>query len=217
MINEENTSCFKRALHAVTPKCVVKAYRQKMEHKAWAARGFASPSTPDIKRAVLLREGLTDATWVETGTYLGETTELLSQTAKRVHTIEVAPKLAERAQKLFENVENITVWQGDSASVLTEVMTKLSGNVNFWLDGHFSGTFTGKGETGDTPIVEELEIIEKYITEADSVNFVVMVDDVRCFGMDSAYPELNFLADWAAKNAKEWHIEHDIFIARIEK
>ena len=211
-----NTPFAKRILHMLTPPCLVRHYRSYMENRAWKGRGFASPSTPNIKRAVLLREGFSDATWVESGTYLGETTALLAKNSKHVHTIEVAPVLVQRAQNLFKKNKKITIWEGDSGVRLAEILPTLEGNVNFWLDGHFSGAFTGKGE-GDTPIVAELKAIEDHIKKAGSVNFVVMVDDVRCFGGDSAYPPLSFLAKWADQHAKDWHIEHDIFIAHVVK
>lgn len=58
--------------------------------------------------------------------------------------------------------------------------------------------------------------IENNLTRYEKV--AVLVDDIRCF--DPAvpeyadYPDLNYLVDWARRNKLNWHIEHDIFIAK---
>jgi len=47
---------------------------------------------------------------------------------------------------------------------------------------------------------------------------LVLIDDVRCFDPSiseySDYPSVDFLVDWARRNSLEWHIEHDIFVAK---
>jgi hypothetical protein len=60
----------------------------------------------------------------------------------------------------------------------------------FWLDGHYSGGNTGKGEK-DTPIMAELATIY-----ASDIPHVVLIDDARCFGTDKDYPSQNELASY---------------------
>jgi len=55
----------------------------------------------------------------------------------------------------------------------------------FWLDGHYSGGNTGKGEK-ETPIMEEIETIL-----SSPLPHVVLVDDARCFGTEKDYPTLS--------------------------
>src|ERR1700730_6629757 len=69
----------------------------------WADRGFAAPSPHFVKQKVLLRNGLRDATWVETGTFMGDTTGVLSQVAKMVYSIEPEPTLFSKAEQKFRN------------------------------------------------------------------------------------------------------------------
>lgn len=57
-------------------------------YKEWEQRGFTAPSPHLIKQAVVLRNGIPGATWVETGTYMGQTTELLSRHGSKVYSIE---------------------------------------------------------------------------------------------------------------------------------
>src|SRR5262249_42641187 len=59
----------------------------------WIDREFAAPSTDLVKQKVLLRNGLRDAIWVETGTFMGDTTDLLSSVAKIVFSVEPEPAL----------------------------------------------------------------------------------------------------------------------------
>jgi len=181
----------------------------------WKRRGYAAPSPDHIKVQVLLRNGLSDATWVETGTYLGDTTAVLSRHARQVYSIEPAPALFEQAARRFCSTANVRILAGTSEQQLPQLLPTLSGDINFWLDGHFSAGMTYHGSV-DTPIVAELACIESHLPQYRNV--VVLVDDVRCFDPSieqfAQYPDVDFLVDWARRNGCKWHIEHDIFVAR---
>ena len=191
------------------------ARSRRSDNKKWAERGYAAPSPSYIKQRVLLRNGTPNATWIETGTYMGETASFLSDHAKKVFTIEPAIKLYEAAKYRFASKPNIEVIHGLSETVFPELIPKLSGEVNFWLDGHFSAGPTHKGPK-DTPIEDELACIEKHLKNFSKL--VVLIDDVRCFNPSlpdfSTYPKIDVLVDWARKNNLDWHIEHDIFVAK---
>jgi hypothetical protein len=183
--------------------------------RQWARRGYAAPSPHFIKQACLLRNGFPAATWVETGTFLGQTTELLSRHAARVYSIEPEPKLFARAQKLFVSRKHVEVLNGTSENVFPELLPRINGDVNFWLDGHYSAGITFKG-LQDTPILDELACISRNIDRFDRV--CVLIDDIRCFNPSlkeySSYPSLDTLVAWATSHKLNWHIEHDIFVAR---
>lgn len=187
---------------------------RKNEEREWALRKFAAPSPAHIKRAVLLRLGIPNAVWVETGTFMGDTAALLALTAKEVHTIEPDGALYEKAAARFKETPHVHVIHGLSENVFPVLLPTLSGSVNFWLDGHFSGGFTHKGPT-DCPIRDELASIERSIGRFE--NLTVLIDDLRCFDPSNIeyadYPPVDFLVDWARKNSLSWHIEHDIFVA----
>jgi hypothetical protein len=95
------------------------------------------------------------------------------------------------------------------------LLPSLSGNINFWLDGHYSAGITYRGPQ-DTPILDELAHISNNLHRFEKV--CVMVDDIRSFDSEideySSYPSLNILVDWANQNGLGWHIEHDIFVAK---
>jgi len=185
------------------------------EHAEWAARAFAAPSPPHVKRATILRLGLPEATWVETGTFLGDTTALLALCARRVHSIEPEPKLCARAKARFAGSPNVEIHGGLSEEILPILLARLEGDVCFWLDGHYSAGVTFKGPK-DTPIAEELAAIEAAAPRLGRL--VVLVDDVRCFDPSrpefADYPPKAFLIAWAERLGLVWHIEQDIFVAR---
>ena len=187
-------------------------------YRDWADRQFAAPSPHFVKQGVLLRNGLRDAIWVETGTYMGDTTSVLSKVAKMVFSIEPEPTLFSKAEQKFRNTSNVKIMPGLSEEVLPKLLPTLSGDICFWLDGHFSGGITFKGPQ-ETPILDELDAIGRNIAKMGMV--LVMVDDIRLFGSTNpeflAYPSIDFLVDWARKHNLNWHIEHDIFIAKSTK
>lgn len=67
--------------------------------------GFAAPAPNLAKRTVLGRNALSDATWVETGTYYGDTTEFLSGIARLVHSIEPQDEIFVSAAKRLKKKE----------------------------------------------------------------------------------------------------------------
>jgi hypothetical protein len=189
--------------------------RQNSVYRDWADREFAAPSPHFVKQAVLLRNGLRDATWVETGTLMGDTTSVLCKVAKMVYSIEPEPALFSQAEERFSNTSNIKIIKGLSEDVFPKLLPTISGNICFWLDGHYSEGITFQGPK-DTPILDELAAIGQNMGQMGKI--VVMVDDVRCFDPNnpeySTYPALDVLVDWARKHSLTWHIEHDIFIAK---
>ena len=184
-------------------------------YKEWAEREFAAPAPHFVKHKVLLRNGLLDATWVESGTYMGDTTSVLSKVAKMIYSIEPEPTLFSKAKQRFSNTNNVRIIMGLSEDVFPTLLATLNGDVCFWLDGHYSAGITFKGPQ-ETPIMDELSVIGQNITQMAKV--VVMIDDVRCFDRQnleySAYPSVDVLVDWARTHNLSWHIEHDIFIAK---
>ena len=95
----------------------------------------------------------------------------------KVDTIELDIKLADKAVKRFESIENVKVWQGDSGVVISELLKTITNEtiVFFYLDGHFSGGITAKADS-NTPISKELKLIFNH-----SKNHVIFIDDARLF------------------------------------
>lgn len=121
--------------------------------------------------------------FVETGTYLGKTTQRASYYFKKVHSIELDKKLFLDAKKKFKKNTKVKLHFGDSTYVLPEVLPTLNAKTCFYLDGHFSEGITALGEKV-TPIREELSAIQARGIK----NCVILIDDVRHFQISRYHP-----------------------------
>jgi len=115
-------------------------------------------------------------TLIETGTYEGEMVWELRKKFKKIFSIELNPILASKAKRKFFNLRNIKIIQGDSTKELGALLRKVSPPCLFWLDAHYSGKGTSKGEK-ETPIEEELKTIFNH-----SPKNVILIDDADDFG-----------------------------------
>ncbi len=114
--------------------------------------------------------------FVETGTYLGETTNVAKDIFQQVHTIEIKKELFENARAKFSQHLNVLCHLGDSSIVLENICKTLNKPTCFWLDGHWSAGDTGKG-LKNVPLYEELELIMKHCSQ----KCVILIDDCRLF------------------------------------
>jgi hypothetical protein len=213
MVNQE-AALGDRFTQSIKP--MARKLKQRLfEFKNWKHKDYSSPSPKLVKDRVLYRNSIPGATWIETGTYLGETTKLLAQWGKAVFSLEPANQLYERAAALFSSQKHVTILNAASEEAFPKLLPSLTGPVNFWLDGHFSAGMTYQGDL-DTPVMLELQSIAANIEKLAPV--CIMIDDIRCFGSPlpeyTSYPPLDALVDWARSNHMDWHIEHDIMVIR---
>jgi hypothetical protein len=133
--------------------------------------------------------------FIETGTYLGDTTNNARNYFKEVHTIELAPHLYNKAKDRFQTYKNVYVHLGDSIDLLPEILSTVTGKILFWLDGHYSESNDAKGKT-NTPIMQELEVIKN----SNIKNAVILIDDMRCFQTFENTPENSSLMGYPTVN-----------------
>ena len=191
-----------------------RSFRENRLLREWKSKEYAVPPPATVKHAVLRRHNIPGATWIETGTAIGDTTSRLAEFAPRVISIEPQPDLHAVAQQRFRDMDNVELICATSEKAFPRLLSELNGDVCFWLDGHYSGGPTFQAES-DTPITVELEAISQNLSRLGGIS--VLIDDIRCFNPNLAdfedYPPLDFIVDWARKNDLKWHIEHDIFVA----
>lgn len=119
--------------------------------------------------------------FIESGTSYGGTTKIAKELFKEVHTIELEDQFYQKAATNFSNDRNVHVYHGDSGKLLPTIIKNLKNrSIIFWLDGHFSGGSTAKGES-NTPIMAEL----KAIKETGIINSIILIDDICCFHPDN--------------------------------
>ena len=160
---------------------------------------FTNPhSYSKFRQINALRKKTGSNVLVETGTYLGVTTRRCSRVFDRVYTIELDPGLAAQAQRYLKSKRNVEVIVGDALVEIGAVMEKVEGDrAIVFLDGHYSGEGTAKGELTE-PAVEELSVLELYMDRIGGV----IIDDFREFGSEG----------WPKKSAVISAAE-DIFVA----
>ena len=196
------------------------SFKNRKSLKNWRARNFSPPSPDVIKHQILMNNNLKDSLWIETGTYYGETTKLLSKISKKIISIEADKNLFETSNKILKNFKNVEILNGKSEDLLDKVISK---NLNFknvciYLDAHLcqdhlKNTKTFGNENTATPILNELEIVSKYVSSFEKI--VVLIDDIRLFqGKFQNYPNKNTLVNWCKENNFLWEIEQDIFICK---
>lgn len=117
--------------------------------------------------------------FVETGTYLGETVDMVLETKlfKKIYTIELNDELFFAAQLKYEGNEIVSLKHGDSIDCLKEIVASLKEPATFWLDAHASGHLVG-GKSGGSPVLDELDII----ASSPIKTHTIIIDDCRLFG-----------------------------------
>ena len=140
--------------------------------------------------------------FVETGTYRGDTVKVLADHVGSVNTIELDEKLFLAAKQQFAHQSHVKCWHGCSGKLLDEVLKQCIGPALIWLDGHYSGGVTARGEEV-SPILKEI----LHVADSDnSAKHVILIDDVRLFDGKN-YPHLSDTVDWIARHLPLHHIE----------
>jgi len=178
----------------------------------WLWSGSSGCAPPPLKRMVIcayLRRFRLQS-FVETGTYCGDTLAMVAQDAKiQCTSIELSPLYAQSARTRFKKYSNVKILEGDSGILITEVVKELNQPALFWLDGHYSAGDTAKGQV-NTPVSQELAAI----LDSPIKDHVVLIDDVRHFDGSQDYPWLDeVLSNIRLKN--RFHIEVSLDILRM--
>lgn len=149
-------------------------------------------------------------TFIETGTYTGDMVTDIAPHVKKVYSIELDEKLYEFARERFRDNSHIHLYQGDSGEILPKILSTsdIKEPCLFWLDAHYSGGITAKGDT-DTPVLKELSAILE-----SPYDHVILIDDARCYVGDD-YPTIETIRDIVHKVRPDWSFEVKDDIIRI--
>ena len=140
----------------------LRKYKQKLKAHFQKNKTSDVEISYDQKRQIinLYREKYSCKSFVETGTFLGDTVWFFKEFFDELYSIELSYELAERAKKRFEDCANVNIIEGNSAIVLQQIIDKFNCPVFFWLDGHYSSEFFYKGEYFRTAKAEKNTPIE---------------------------------------------------------
>jgi hypothetical protein len=185
----------KEVAKSLLPNLAIDVYRERKRYqieKRDIHRYLLNPLPPPpalLKRRIVREYGKRHnvRVLIETGTWCGDMVAYCRDSFRAIYSIELDPELAAHAQRRFRDDRHIRVLHGDSGKLLPGILSEINEPAVFWLDGHFSGPGTGRGEK-DTPLEEELDAIALHHIK----NHVILVDDVRMFGTTD-YPPLEMI------------------------
>jgi hypothetical protein len=192
----------------------IKYRRGERELQEWRENGKPFPPPHVLKQRVVREYARSFSldTLVETGTYVGTMVDAMKTTFKEIFSIELDRSLYEAAREKFSGFQHIHIVQGDSGEVLPDIINHLTRPCLFWLDGHYSGGITSKGQL-ETPVSKELESILQH----PLASHVILIDDARCFTGQNDYPTIEELRDYLRRARPQWAFEVRDDIIRIHE
>jgi hypothetical protein len=183
---------------------LIRPMLQEKQFQEWIKSGRPAPA-PSMQTQRVVKEyaiKFSTKTLVETGTFRGDMVNAQKDMFSRIYSVELDERLAKKAQKRFSGFKHIKIFQGNSADMLPGIIKQASEPYLFWLDAHFSGGVTARGDV-DTPIIQELRCILDNRTADD----VILIDDARHFVGLNDYPTIQELRDFILKNRPDWVFE----------
>ena len=131
----------------------------------------------DLDLVNALKEALPLDVFVETGTFQGDTVELVKDCFLEIHTVELSQEYYDEARARFAGERHIDLIQGDSAAVLAELAPKLRDrSVLYYLDAHWCVAENTAGAISQCPLINEIRAISSL-----NSNSLIVIDDARFF------------------------------------
>jgi hypothetical protein len=153
----------------------------------WVLKG--SPIPPHIlykrKRIKLYAKKFNCKTFIETGTADGKTLIAVKRCFNKLMSVEIYEPNYLVAIKRTSHIKKIRLYLGDSGELLGKMIDNIDDRCLFWLDGHYSGSGTGKSNL-ETPIIKELN----YIKGHKQNDHIILIDDSRLFNGIHDYPDI---------------------------
>lgn len=198
----------------IIPVSVLEYRRRKIkeqEYTTWIKSGCPAPAHALAKQKELIKykNKFNIDVLIETGTCYGGTIDALKSNFKTLISIEISNELFNLAKIKFAKYSHIKLYEGDSGMMLPIILKDIHQKSLFWLDGHYSGDNTGKGDL-NTPIYKELEAIYK-----NRMDHVILIDDARLFIGKEDYPTMDELKSFVFNLNPNASIEVAIDIIRI--
>jgi len=163
----------------------------KKKYQLWRKKGGIAPMPNYGKQRVVIDyiKRFSPEIFIETGTYKGKMVYAVQPHIHEIYSIELGKNHFQKAQQRFSGYPNIHILHGQSGQVLPKILEGIDKPCLFWLDAHWSGGSTAKGDI-ETPIMQEMQCI---LGHSKAAEHVILIDDARCFTGESDYPTLEGL------------------------
>ena len=154
--------------------------------------------------------------FIETGSYFGGGILLAIEAKfKNIISIELSEKYYNICKGNFKQHNNVHLYLGSSEKVLKDVMGDIDKPITFWLDGHYSGGDTGRGEL-ISPLMLELEVIGNHPIK----NHTILIDDLRLwkksdvgFDVEDIINKLKNMNPLYTIDYIHGHVDNDVLVA----
>jgi len=140
---------------------------------------------------------------IETGTFLGDMVEAQQNNFKKIFSIELQHGLAEKAKERFKGMGHIRILEGDSGRLLETILSEIREPAIFWLDAHYSGGLTARGDN-ECPIFQEIDAIF-----ATKEKHLLLIDDARLFSGTGDYPTIDQLTKYILDKDSRYKVSVD--------
>lgn len=179
----------------------------------WLKDGSPIPPPHAVKQKVIsdYQKKYKSKVLVETGTLHGDMIEAQKRSFEKIYSIELDDKLHFEASQRFKYDRNIHLVKGDSGIQLFEVIKNIEEQSIFWLDGHYSGTYTALGDV-ECPIHGEID----GIFSGKVKTHILLVDDARCFIGENSYPTKDELFTYIKNYNPKYKMSIEADIIRFE-
>ena len=143
----------------------------------WVARGKPVRSPHLLKQMTVAEYGRRYQLrcLVETGTYYGEMVAAMRTQFDRIYSIELDPNLAAYSRERFKNYSQVEILEGDSSTLVPQVVAQLDSPALFWLDAGYYGVDLAPGDLSR-------RLTDRRALRSSPVrDHVVLRDDARMF------------------------------------
>jgi hypothetical protein len=137
---------------------------------------------------LLLRDRFNVKTFLEGGTFHGNTASWAAVHFPTVYTIEKSETYYHLAKVRFGSLTNLHFMLGDTRTLIPSMLNKLEEPAIFWLDSHWCGA-ESYGADDECPLIDEIGAINR-----SGLDHFLLIDDARLFLAPPPRPHL--IAQW---------------------
>lgn len=191
------------------------SYKKKAQKKKWNKQGKPIPVPHTIKQEIVLeyKDKYNIDILIETGTYLGDMVWAQRNNFSRIYSIELSKELVQKVSRRFKKKSHIEIIHGNSGKILEEIIPKITDQAIFWLDAHYSGGITARGEK-DCPVYDELKAIL-----SSEIEHIILIDDAQYFIGERDYPTIEGVSTYVLNSFpnSDIKVEKDCIIIELKK
>jgi hypothetical protein len=126
--------------------------------------------------------------FIESGTYEGDTVAFFDRAADTIWSVELDDALYGRSSARFAGWPHITIVHGDATKELPPAVAAVASPPLIYLDAHFSHGISAQGDE-----IEPAPTMLPLVAAAAPAGTTVVIDDLRLFGREPTYPQLDVL------------------------